>query len=134
MRKYPFIDTHLKDTLKLAVKNHLLKENIIEMAVKESWGREEADLLALVISDVPSTSSAEFLLGHISKHPQPEDRLLAFATSIARSLPSSEMGRLIDFVEKQYSGEVDLQYKIALATEQGMEQRGGEMHPLLKNW
>jgi putative heme-binding domain-containing protein len=130
----PIYDTHLKYTLKLAVRNHLREEEITEIAVKESWGREEADLLALVISDVPSTSSAEFLLGHISKHPQPEDRLLAFATSIARSLPSSQMASLIDIVEKQYSNDLDLQYKVAMATEQGMEQRGGKMHPLLQNW
>ncbi|MEX2336067.1 MAG: PVC-type heme-binding CxxCH protein [Fulvivirga sp.] len=130
----PDHDTHLKYTILLGVRNHLLEEKVIEKMFSEEWGREEASLVALVISDVPSAYSGEFLLQHIRKYPQPEERLLAFVTSIARSLPESEMSSLVDFVKKETSKDADLQYKIAMATDQGMEQRGGRPNALLQKW
>lgn len=130
----PAEDTHLKYTLLLAIKNHLLKEDLVKQVVLEKWDREEAELVALVISDVPSAYSGNFLLKHIQDYPQPQERLLAFTTSIARSIPESEMHRVISFAKKEASNDPDLEYRMAMATHQGMEQRGGKQNPLLRQW
>jgi putative heme-binding domain-containing protein len=132
--RVPDYDTHLKYTVLLAIRNHLLEEDILKQMVHEKWDRKEADLLALVISDVPTPYSADFLLQHIQDYPQAQERQLAFIESIARSIPTPKMGNLIEFIKGKTSDDLDLQYKMAIATNQGMEQRGGESNPLLSEW
>ena len=130
----PDYDTHLQYTIKLAISNHFSKDEIVKRVVAEEWEKDQANLIALVISDVPSSYSANYLLEHLTVYDQPEERQRGFVTSIARSLPMADIGRLIEFVKQESASNPDLQYKLAIASQQGMEQRGGDLPLSLREW
>src|SRR5690606_36924554 len=117
-----------------ALQNHLLREEIIEEVVAQDWEGEDADLIALVISDVPSVHGANFLLEHLNERMPAPERQIGFVESIARSLPVSDMEKLVEIIRTQTQNDLDRQYKLAIATYQGMEQRGARPNSLLQNW
>lgn len=130
----PKEDTHLGYTVLLAIRNHLLQEDIVQEILGQEWTAAEEALISLVISDVPAVYSARFLLDHLGRVPQLTDRHIGYVKSITRSLPTSEIGKLLSLVRKHTDRDLELQYKMAEATFQGMEQKGEKPMSLLEGW
>lgn len=130
----PDHDTHLRYTVLLAIQNHLQQEDIMRQVVSGKWNEKDAGVIALVASDLQSVHAGKFLLQYLKNYSQPKERLLAFMKSIGRTIPESEMGEVINFVKGKTAQDLDQQFRLAIAMNQGMEQRGGKPNPLLQDW
>lgn len=130
----PAYDTHLAYTVKMALFHHLQIPEILKLAIDKSWPKDQEDLLALVLSDIPSPRSAEFILAHVKRNPSPVERNLGFAESMARSLPAAKRPDLLDWAEaigKQNRNEA---YSLATALDQGFVQGGAKSPTSFETW
>lgn len=130
----PNKDSHLRYTILLAIRHHLMKDEIIQKVLDQQWEEQEEALIALVISDIPSVVGANFLLSYMEAIPEFGEQHIGYVESMTRSLPVSDMGKLISLVKKNTEQNLDLQYKMAVATFQGMEQKGEKPGAALQNW
>lgn len=132
--KVPSFDSHLRYTALMALSNHLQKKEILQMAVKETWNEEEARLIALVASDLHLQEAGEFLLAHVESYNQPIEKSIAFAESIARSIDVAYLDRLLEWVKKNGDSQPEAAFKWAIATEQGLTQRGKKASASFVTW
>lgn len=132
--KVPDYDTHLYYTMLLSIKKHLEEEPIMRQVAEEQWNEKEAEVVALVASDLQSEIAGSFLFEYLKAHELPEKRTIAYVESIARSIPEAELNNAIKFVKGIAVNNLDQQYKMAVAMNQGMIQRGSKPNASLKAW
>ena len=132
--KIPDYDTHLRYTVLLSIKNHLEQESIMRQVAGEQWNEKDAELVAIVASDLDSEIAGSFLLQHLKTKKLAEEQTIAYVQSIARTIPESELNDVIDFVKGIAVNDLDHQYKLANAISQGLIQRGSKPHASLQKW
>lgn len=130
----PSHDSHLAYTTLMALYNHLQKKEILQMAIKKSWNEEEARLIALVASDMNLPEAGEFLLAHVESYNQPKEKSIAYTESIARSLDAANLGRLLEWIKKTVDSQSDDAFRWAIASDQGLTQRGMKMPSSFASW
>jgi putative heme-binding domain-containing protein len=122
--KVPPDDTHLSYTVLLALYNHLNQTEIIRLVINDSWTEPQEKLLALVMSDLNSQESGEFLYKFVQIYPLNSDKKIAYLESIIRNIPSPQLGNVLNWTKKSASTEPTKAFKFAMASQQGFEQRG----------
>jgi putative heme-binding domain-containing protein len=130
----PDFDTHLRYTVLLSIKNHLEQETIMRQVAREKWNAKDADLVALVASDVKSEIAGSFLFQHLKTSDQPKDQIISYMQSIARTIPESGLEQVINYAKRKTASDLDLQYKVAMAINQGMIQRGSKTTRSSREW
>jgi hypothetical protein len=132
--KVPDYDTHLRYTVLLSIKDHLEKEPIMRQVAAGQWNEKEAEVLALVASDLQSETAGSFLFEYLKTHKLPKDREIAYVESVARTLPEAELNNAIAFAKGLAVNDLDQQYKLANALNQGLIQRGSKPQGALQKW
>jgi glucose/arabinose dehydrogenase len=130
----PDFDTHLRYTVLLSIKNQLEEESIMRQVAGAQWSEKEAEVVALVASDLQSGIAGSFLFEYLKNHKLPEKRELAYVESVARSIPEAELDNAIEFVKSIAVNDLDHQYKLANALNQGLIQRGHKLQGSLQKW
>ncbi|AHM63031.1 membrane-bound dehydrogenase domain-containing protein [Flammeovirgaceae bacterium 311] len=130
----PAYDTHLRYTILLSIRKHLEQDAIMQHAAREKWSEKEAGLLALVASDVQSIEAGNFLLQYVKNTEQPIGQMAPYVASVARAVPASALHPFIDFAITKTGNDLEQQFLVARALNQGMAQRGSKVSPVLQNW
>ncbi|WP_373495377.1 PVC-type heme-binding CxxCH protein [Aquiflexum sp.] len=130
----PAYDSHLAYTVLMVLSNHLQKKEIMQMAMKEDWTDEEARLIALVSSDLTFPEAGDFLLAHVESYDEPKEKSIAYTESIARSVDTPRLERLLQWVKKTVESKPDEAYKWAIAADQGLNQKGMKAPSSFANW
>jgi putative heme-binding domain-containing protein len=132
--KVPAYDSHLSYTALMALSNHLQKREILQMAIKGRWNEKEAGLIALVASDLNLPEAGEFLLNFVKNHDLPKEKSIAYTESIASSISTDKLDGLFQYIKKTVDPQSDETYRWAIATDQGLAQRGIKPPPEYVNW
>jgi hypothetical protein len=93
------------------------------MAMKENWDQEQAKVVALVVSDLNVPETGDYLLAHLGKYKESNKNNIGFTESVARTIHSSQMEKLLDWVKKKATENPTEAHLLANATVQGMNQR-----------
>lgn len=134
LSQVPEYDTHLRYTVLLAIQNHLEQDDIMRQVATEKWDEEEAGIIALVASDVQSQYAGSFLLQYLQSHEQSSERTVSYIESVTRSIPESKMHQVISLAKNKAGNNLEQQYLMAKALNQGMVQRGSRYNALLQEW
>jgi putative heme-binding domain-containing protein len=132
--RIPDYDTHLRYTVLLSIRKHLEQEDIMQLAALEKWVRQEAALLAHVASDVQSAAAGSYLLQYVKNAELPIGQLAPHIASVARSVPESALNPFIDFAINRAADNLEQQFLVARALNQGITQRGGRSSKALQQW
>ncbi|WP_114749065.1 PVC-type heme-binding CxxCH protein [Pleomorphovibrio marinus] len=126
----PEYDSHLRYTAKLALFHHLSKEEILEMAVNQSWENKDISLLNLALSDIEHPLASEFLFQQLKKEEVSPEQQLVYLSSVSRGISEQKLEELIDFAKEHFSTE----HEWIIAIEEGLNQRGQEIPRSLNLW
>jgi putative heme-binding domain-containing protein len=125
-------DSHLLYALKYALYQHAQVPEIArELAAKE-WSDTDKEVIALVFSDTRSETAAGYLLDYLQNNHPSKEKYLAYLTSITRELPASKMDEIIALAKK--TGHELPDFKIVMALNDGIRQRGSDLPAPLKSW
>ncbi|HZV36295.1 MAG TPA: hypothetical protein VFB72_17090, partial [Verrucomicrobiae bacterium] len=130
----PSVDTHLMHVIRMALRDQLLIDTNYEQLPLTHWSKLDEQAIADVSLGAPTAESAKFLLHHLQNYPENREVSSNDLQHIARYLPESEAGGLVDFVRKQFSNDFDFQLTLFLSIEQGTEQRGDKAGERLSEW
>ena len=124
-RQAQAFDSHLIYTTRLALRNLLRNNQLMKEVANSQWQKEESTYLADVMVDVPSGESASFLASYMKDNTLPQINLAIIFQHIARYIPEARMNEVVG-IAKQNKGNVEVQYLIFKAIQQGIAQRGGK--------
>jgi putative heme-binding domain-containing protein len=127
-------DTHLTYTLKLALYNHMQQEELVKLALAESWSDTALNLLALVLADTESHEAGKFLLTHLQEEKLDKEKTVEFVRSIAKTLPENQRRDFVEFGKKASQNSSHPAYQWAGAMEEGIMQRGENVPAYLISW
>lgn len=134
MHQVPEYDTHLRYVTRLALRNHLRKEEVMQKALATNWEQNDARVLASAILGVPSAGAGDFLIDFISRYNIPPTQMVNYVRHMARYLPASRQSDLVGFIQKKYSGNLNFQQTLFKTVQEGVAQRGATLGPRAKSW
>ena len=130
----PTVDTHLRYTVLLAIRNHLQQDELMERVMARNWTTTELALLADLVTDVPTASAGAFLFQHLKTPGLPDERIVAFLPHVARYVPEAKMDSVVQFIRERFAPNRDQQYALVNTIRQGIERRGGKPTPRMEQW
>ncbi|MDB6023347.1 MAG: putative rane-bound dehydrogenase domain protein [Pedosphaera sp.] len=130
----PTNDTHLVHVIRMALRDHLLVSSNFAQLPLAQWGELEERAVTDVALGVPTAESANFLLRHLQSHAESRAVSANDLRHIARYLPESQIGDLVDFTRKQFKDDVDFQFTLFQSVQEGMAQRGDQPGASLREW
>ena len=133
LEKSPAADTHLRHTIRLAIRNHLkLPEAFAELP--ENLSQEnQADLAAICLA-VPGPASAKHLALLFAGTSPPADQLSKVSAQIARQLGNAAAEPLTALAQKHWPEDPETQATIFLALLEGRGVDSPELPESTRNW
>jgi putative heme-binding domain-containing protein len=133
-RQLPEHDTHLHYTARLSLRTLLRQERLAQAVAAQSWGAEDTELLASVMTGVPSAAAGQFLFRYVTAHGVPKERLVPMLQHVARYAAGSALDPVVAFARQQFTGDLSTQYSLYNTLQQGLSQRGGPAGKSLLDW
>jgi len=124
----PTADTHLRHVARMALRDQLRDEPAWAKVAGLPLGAAEEKALADVATGVPSAGSARFLLGYLTRHPEPLAERARFVRHVARHGGAEAEPALVAFARRR---EFSAPARVALvkAIGQGTQERGASVGP-----
>lgn len=110
------------------------QDNLMQQLIVRKFDMMESNLLASIAVDVPTTYGAAFLLQHLQKYDQPKDRTVNYLQHTAGYIEMSKLDEVIGYIKEKFAGDVDQQYALSRTVNEGIEQRGAQVTPGMRNW
>ncbi|MBD0255702.1 MAG: HEAT repeat domain-containing protein [Cytophagales bacterium] len=133
-RQVPAHDTHLRYTAKLGLRTLLRQEPLAAAVTTQSWDAEDTELLAGVMTGVPSAAAGQFLFRYVTAHAVPKERLVPLLQHVARYADGSTLDPVVAFARRQFADDLSIQYSLYNTLQQGLSQRGGQVGNSLLDW
>lgn len=130
----PDYDTHLQYTVSISLQGHLQQEHIMQQVANEKLNRKQAEVVALIASDLQSETIGSFLFEHLKNNDPPKKRSTLYVESIARAIPETELDNVLQFIKEKAADDLDQQFRLANAMSQGLLQRGHKPGKALQEW
>ncbi len=132
--RIPGQDSLLRYTARLGLRNMLRQEKLAGEVAVANWGEADAEILAGVMTGVPSAPAGQFLFTYLSARTLPNERLLPMLQHVARYVPVADLKAVIAFTRQKFAGDLSTQYNLYNTLGQGLAQRGGKADPNLLEW
>ncbi|HJT77364.1 MAG TPA: PVC-type heme-binding CxxCH protein, partial [Gemmataceae bacterium] len=130
----PAADTHLLHTVRMALRDQLLADAAWDRLPVASWSEADARALADVATGVPSARSARFLLEHVARVKEPNDKLERYVHHIARYGSGDAEAKLLAYLRGRTTDDGPQQVALFRALSQGTQERGGALSAAAKSW
>ncbi len=128
-------DTHLRYTVRKALRDHLSQPDIFRSILSFSGSSEETQVLLGVALAVRSRESAAFFLSHLDALSSKTVPTLQVALQhAARYADREELPALVERIRSQYPEDLSTQLELFSALDEGQRQRGGDMPKALRDW
>jgi len=123
-------DEHLKHALRIALRSILETPGAYHVLANLKDADAMQDELIRLSLAVPNSAAADWLLSHINEaaasgHPLDNALLGKCLSHIARYLPNSREGELLELVQKNYASDPDAQLDLFFAVQTGRNAAGG---------
>jgi putative heme-binding domain-containing protein len=131
----PAADTHLRYTIRKALRDSLTKPQIFQSVISRSWSAPETLALMDVALAVRSRESAAFLVAGLDRlSAQSTPTLQAALQHASLHAAGSELPGLVERIRAQYRDDLAMQGSLFAALEAGQRQRGGPLPKALQEW
>jgi putative heme-binding domain-containing protein len=130
----PATDTHLSHTLRMALRNQLKPDGVLEQLERARLTSNDSSTLARIALGLTSPASGAFLLHHLQSHTETGPFLRDSLSHIARYLPESRLVALIEFARQRVSDDLDLQLSLLQSIQAGTVQRGVALPGGARDW
>jgi putative heme-binding domain-containing protein len=129
-------DTHLVYVLRKAIRDQLrLKAGINAVLARRDWSDADVRALANVAIAVASTEASAFLMRELPRFSQSGGPSSAdVLRHAARHAPESELAGLVALARQQHAGDSAVQFGLFQSVEQGLQQRGVALPPVVRDW
>ncbi|MBN3520842.1 c-type cytochrome [Algoriphagus lutimaris] len=135
VQEVPGMDSHLKYTLMIALRDHLKNDEILNNVVTEKWEQQETSILMDAMTDVPSPLASEFIFTNLNKHEYPHDRLVQYFAHVGRYIPEGQINEGIDLIREKFENDPSAQFTLYQTIQSGLDQRGGKIdRGQMKDW
>ena len=127
-------DTHSLHVSRIALRNQLVAEGIFQRVQESRLGLEDSRAIADAALGVTNSGAADFLLAYVQKF-EGEDRekLNLYMRHIARYAATGSEQRAA-FTENKFADDLDFQFVLFKAIQEGAAQRGRELSPATRDW
>ena len=133
-RETPVADTHLIHTVRMALRDHLLDDDIVSFAESLADNPEWASRLADVSLGARTPQSAAFLLRRLQAGTIDLPQMADYLHHAARQLAPEELSSLYDYVASLKTAERAQQYGMVRALHRGHQERGATLPSSIQNW
>ncbi|MDA0196119.1 MAG: dehydrogenase [Bacteroidetes bacterium] len=120
------IDTHLKYTARLTVRNILRNEDVAELALGNDWEDKDAAVIAHAMIDVSLAQAGTFLLGYLAKSSLPDYKMELAYRHMARYIPVGQLKQTATMAQFKNNGDLAKTADAFRGIQQGLAQRSGQ--------
>ncbi len=132
--KVPDYDTHYLYTVRLALRNLLKEESLIQQVIAKNWKNGEMGTLADVMTGVENADAGSFLFSYIKENKVPAKQTAKMMGHAARFIPVSQLNLVIDAAKNQSEKDMQVEFLTFTAIRQGLEQRGEKPSAQFRQW
>ncbi|MEO6183053.1 MAG: PVC-type heme-binding CxxCH protein, partial [Verrucomicrobiota bacterium] len=127
-------DTHSLHVSRIALRNQLIPEGIFQRVQESHLNTEDSRAIADVALGVPNSGAADFVLMHVQKFDgEDREKLNLYLRHIARYAASGSE-KLAAFTENKFSDDIDFQFVLFKAIQEGAAQRGRDLSQASRDW
>ena len=131
----PENDTHLIYTCKLAIRNLLRNDVVMQAVAAKSWSDKQSGFIAGTLVDVHSPEAAKFLNTYLQKSALPDNKMSLAYQQIARYLPASQLDAALLSARNKKGANSEVTAQIYRGISDGLAQRGIKgFEKLLNPW
>jgi putative heme-binding domain-containing protein len=131
----PAADTHLLHMTRMALRNQLKPAATWKQVGQTRWDERDARALADVCPGVHTAEAAHFLLAHLRRYGEPNDRLVRYVHHIARYATAPNFAReLVDHLRQTHARDLGLQAALYKAVHHGTQERGAKQPAVVSAW
>lgn len=127
-------DTHIIYTARLAIRNMLRDSDLMQKALTTNWNKEEAEVLAGILLEVPSLEAGMFLAQFFSDNTLSSEKTAIAYRQMAATIPTEELSKVIKnaMLNQRSPEEATLLFE---AIQEGLTQRKDKTSPPeLRGW
>lgn len=130
----PDVDSHLKYTALLAVRNNLRGEGVAKRTNQMNWDAEEQATIAMAMRDVESQEAATFVLNYVLHNDMPQDVLQQNLAFVGRFANADQLAQVVSIITERFADDKQLQLTLFTHIQEGVAQRGLTTHSKLRAW
>nr|WKN37223.1 HEAT repeat domain-containing protein [Tunicatimonas sp. TK19036] len=132
--KIPDYDTHYQYTVRLALRNLLRDESMMQQVVAQEWDERQTEALADVMTGVENTDAGRFLYAYLQDHEAHQDQLASQLQHATRFVPSSQVNAVIQLARQKTEKNLDQGFAGFQAVQEGLVQRGMDSPRAMTPW
>lgn len=133
LEKVPARDLHLRQTLRMALRNQLLVSGRLESITSKLTPSQRQPMASIALG-LATEDAGTFLLGELeSGRIAPAEQQTALA-HVARNLPAAKAEQVVAFGQSLVPDSPELQLQLLLAVNQGLTRRGTSIPDSLRDW
>src|SRR5262249_32149236 len=126
--RVPTEDAQLLHTIRMSLRNQLLPEENLLRFANSLTAEKDSRAIADVAIGVKSAPAGTFLLHHVQKYSEDQEKLTGYLRHAARYAPESELAGLASFTRTRFANDIDFQLALFKAIQEGAKQRGSELN------
>ncbi|WP_437222159.1 PVC-type heme-binding CxxCH protein [Planctomicrobium sp. SH661] len=130
----PESDVMLRYQLKVALRNQLRQEGVLQQLRAQGVSSEERTAIAEFCLGLDSQDAASFLLSSFSDPSFVPQNVESLVERLAKWATTDEQMQLIDVLQSRYRDDPEFQLRLLQATRKGFQQQKVDSSDPLKNW
>lgn len=127
-------DSALVHTIRMALRNQLQADGAFARLASLTLKDDEVRVVADVSLGLPSTEAGAFILQQIEKISGARELLMNYLRHAARHAPEPSLAALPDVAKARFGDDVDSQFLLFRAAQEGLAQRGAAIGTALQAW
>lgn len=134
LSKVPEADNHLRQVVRMAVRNQLrIPENITRLEKQGISDSERHEIASLCLS-LQSPEAGAFLVRYIAQDSEQPGDITKYLEHASRYVPAAEIDTLVSLARKKFSEKIDLQLRLLTSLKTGLERRGVLVNQSVRAW
>jgi putative heme-binding domain-containing protein len=129
-------DTHLLYVTRMSLREQFKPEGSLESLSKDQLSDADVLNIADVLLAVPTSGAANFLASHLNQlaAAKNNERLTKWVRHISQHVSPDHVDALVQVVQNNFKGNIDLQIELFHSLQQGFTQRGATLSEAMKSW
>lgn len=134
LAKAPADDTHLVHTLRIALRNQLRDESILEDLPAQTLSEDRLRTLAELAVSVPSAAAADLVIEYLDRFGRSDSRAAEYVAFAGQHASAPRLTQLATLIRTRFAGDLEYQVQQLESIQTGLERRGTPDSPVTRDW